>query len=85
MIDEPRNNLILAMYDPSKVLYSDEFLVIIADQFPKSHHHYLVISKKDLLDVRSLRAQHIHMLIYMEFTGLEYVKGRTGLMVQDLK
>lgn len=85
MSNEARNNLILAMNDPSKVLYSDDFVVIISDQFPKSKHHYLVMPKEDLLDVRSLKKDHIPKLIYMEFKGLEYVMCRTGLMAQDLQ
>lgn len=85
MSNEARNNLILAMNDPSNVLYSDDFVVIIADQFPKSKHHYLVMPKEDLLDVRSLKKDHIPKLIYMEFKGLEYVMYRTGLMAQDLQ
>lgn len=84
MTNEARNNLILAMNDPSNILYSDEFVVIIADQYRKSEHHYLVMPKEDLLDVRSLKAHHIPKLIYMELKGLEYVMHTSGLFAQDL-
>lgn len=85
MANDARNNLILAMNNPSNVLYSDEFVVIIADQYPKSKHHYLVMPKEDLLDVRSLKKHHIPKLIYMELKGLEYVMHTTGLSAQDLQ
>ncbi|KAL4090704.1 hypothetical protein QTP88_025491 [Uroleucon formosanum] len=84
MTNEARNNLILSMNDPSNILYSDEFVVIIADQYPKSEHHYLVMPKEDLFDVRSLKKHHIPKLIYMELKGLEYVMHTTGLFAQDL-
>jgi len=84
MTNEARNNLILSMNDPSNILYSDEFVVIVADQYPKSEHHYLVMPKEDLFDVRSLKEHHISKLIYMELKGLEYVMRTTGLFAQDL-
>lgn len=84
-VHDAKNNLILAMYDPNVELYTDEFIVIIADLYPKSNHHYLVMPKEDIQDVRSLRALHIPKLIYMELKGLEYVMRKTGLSAQHFK
>lgn len=80
---DAKNNLILAMYDPTVVLYTDEFVSIIADLYPKSEHHYLVMPKEDIQDSRGLKALHIPKLIYMELKGLEYAMRKTGLPAQS--
>lgn len=82
-VHDAKNNLILAMYDPNLELYSDEFIAIIADLYPKSRYHYLVLPKENIQDVRALLALHIPKLIYMELKGLEYVMRKTGLSADN--
>lgn len=79
------NDLVVAINDPAVCLYSDEFLVIIADEFPKSLHHYLVMPKEDIQDVNSLDVHHVPKLIYMELKGLEFVMRKTGLPAQSFQ
>ncbi|VVC46248.1 Hypothetical protein CINCED_3A008030 [Cinara cedri] len=74
-----KNDLIVAMDNKSVRLYEDEFMVIIADVFPKSKHHYLVLPKEHIQEVNSLKTHHIPKLIYMELKGLEFVVYRTML------
>lgn len=72
------------MKNKANLLYSDEFIVIIADAFPKSIYHYLVLPKEDIPEVRSLNEFHIPKLIYMELKGLEHVMRITGLTAKNL-
>lgn len=74
-----KNNLILAMNNHENILYSDDKIAIIADLYPKSIHHYLVLPKENIQDVRSLKPHHIPCLIYMELKGLEFVMQKTGM------
>lgn len=77
------NDLIVAMNDPGRALYSDEFVVIIADKYPKSEFHYLVMPRENIPDVRSLKKQHIPKLIYMELKGLEFAIVSSALQAHD--
>lgn len=79
------DDLILAMRDPNSVLYQDEFIVIIADKYPKSQHHYLVLPLEDVADVRDLKQRHVPKLVYMELKGLEYVMAATGLSIDNFQ
>jgi aprataxin len=79
MAGELKNDLIFAMNDPTVRLYSDEFVTIIADKFPKSKHHYLVLPHEDISDVRDIKEHHIPKLIYMELIGLEFAMAHTNL------
>ena len=38
----------------NKILWQDEELAVIADHRPASDHHYLVLTKRHIPDVRSL-------------------------------
>lgn len=80
-----KDDLIRAMNDPYKVLYKDEFVGIIADAFPKSRHHYLVMPLEDIHDLSDLGEHHIPKLIYMELKGLEFVMRTTGVPHQYLQ
>lgn len=80
-----RNDLVLAMQDPSVMLYSDEFVTIIADKYPKSEYHFLVLPKEDIQQLRSVQEHHIPKLIYMELKGLEFAKHMTGLPKQHFQ
>jgi len=84
-VDLLSNDLIEAIKKPHLVLYSDEFVVIIADKYPKSKHHYLVMPKEDVRTLCDLTEHHIPKLIYMELKGLEYVIRITGLAACDLQ
>ncbi|XP_050522978.1 aprataxin isoform X2 [Daktulosphaira vitifoliae] len=67
------------MNNPVNILYSDDIVTIIADLYPKSIHHYLVLPKENIQDVKSLKPHHIPCLIYMELKGLEFVIKKTGM------
>ncbi|XP_050428421.1 aprataxin isoform X2 [Adelges cooleyi] len=71
--------IIFPMNNPTNILYTDDIVTIIADLFPKSIHHYLVLPKDNIQDVRSLKQHHIPTLIYMELKGLEFVMRVTGM------
>lgn len=79
------NNLILAMNDPACVLHSDQFIVIIADKYPKAEHHYLVMPREDIGNVRNLKERHVPKLVYMELKGLEFAVHASGLPVQNFQ
>lgn len=80
-----KNDLVLALNNPAVRLHEDEFLVIIADLYPKSKHHYLVMPLEDIPEVNRLKVHHIPKLIYMELKGLEYVVSKTGLSAQNFQ
>lgn len=76
---ELKNDLLVAMGNPDAVLYSDEFLVIIADKYPKSKYHYLVMPKENIHEIRSLKKHHIPKIIYMQLKGIEFAMQQTNL------
>lgn len=43
-----RNGLLRDMKDPTKQLLRTDLAVVIADKFPRSKHHYLVLSVEDI-------------------------------------
>ena len=54
--------LLDAMEDPSKVVRSNDLTVTIKDGFPKAKHHYLVLPREDLPNLRALRSNHLSLL-----------------------
>lgn len=82
---ELKNDLVLAIKDPSVLLYSDEFIVIIADIYPKSKYHFLVMPKENIRDITCLKPYHVPKLIYMEHKGLEFVMQATGLSAKNIQ
>lgn len=43
-----RNGLLRDMKDPTKQLLRTDLAVVIADKFPRSKHHYLVLPVEDI-------------------------------------
>lgn len=57
--------LLASMQDPEKVVKSDEMTVTIKDAYPKAVHHYLVLPKENIANLRSLNTSHIKLLRHM--------------------
>ena len=65
---------------PEKILWQNEKLIVIADHKPAARHHYLVITKHHINDVRSLDCQQDRLLVVgMLETAKEYLSSKAGL------
>lgn len=73
--------LLESMKDPSLIVKSDEQTVIIRDAYPKARHHYLVLPKEDIPNLRALKGSHLNLLERMLENGrslAEEVKSKEG-------
>ena len=63
--------LLASMQDPGMVVQSDEMTVTIKDAYPKARHHYLVLPKENIANLRSLDRSHVKLLRHMLRCGEE--------------
>lgn len=61
--------LLDSMRDPAMVVKSDEQTVTIKDGYPKARHHYLVMAKERIPNLRALKSSHVGLLEKMLENG----------------
>lgn len=61
--------LLESMSDPAMVVKSDELTVTIKDAYPKARHHYLVLPKENISNLKSLNSTHLALLEKMHENG----------------
>lgn len=47
---------------PSEKVYEDDFLLVIKDKYPKAPIHFLIITKKVIPDLQSLKEEDLFLL-----------------------
>ncbi|XP_033760025.1 aprataxin-like [Pecten maximus] len=65
--------LLASMDDPELQEYVDERVVIIKDKYPKARHHFLVLPKENIPNLKSLKPEHIKLLEYLHKKGEEVI------------
>ena len=69
------DSLIRCLNDPSKILFKDDLIAIIADAYPKSVYHFLVISLDPSLNsIIDLKRDHICFVDHMHQKAIEFSK-----------
>ena len=61
--------LLAAMEDPKQVVESDELCVTIKDAFPKARHHFLVLPREKISNLKSLTSSHLDLLKHVYDRG----------------
>ena len=54
--------LLDTMKDPHMIVKEDEMIVIIRDAYPKAKHHFLVLPKDNISNLRALDSSHLPLL-----------------------
>lgn len=62
------------MKNPANIIKSDDLTVTIKDSYPKARHHYLVLPKEDVPNLRSLNSAHLSLLEKMLENGRALVE-----------
>ncbi|XP_060083298.1 aprataxin-like [Ylistrum balloti] len=65
--------LLASMDDPELQEYVDERVVIIKDKYPKAKHHFLVLPKENIPNLKSLKPSHLDLLKYLHKKGKEII------------
>ena len=68
------SQLLASMENPEMVVQSDERTVTIKDAYPKAKHHYLVLPKENIANLRSLDRSHTELLKHMLRRGEQVEK-----------
>ncbi|ESO12979.1 hypothetical protein HELRODRAFT_62577, partial [Helobdella robusta] len=63
-----------AMNDPELKLFEDDHITIIKDKYPKAKHHYLVLPKDNIANLKALNSSHIPLLKHMHDKALDLCK-----------
>lgn len=61
--------LVESMKNPDMIVRSDELTVAIRDAYPKAKHHFLILPKADIPNLRSLNKSHVSLLETMLENG----------------
>merc|ERR1712098_1028500 len=69
---------IVAKEAPANILYEDEKLLVFTDRSPAAKHHFLVIPKEHIKDIKSLRAKDIPLVEEMKEVGLKVLRDQGG-------
>ncbi|CAM1310821.1 APTX (predicted) [Pycnogonum litorale] len=59
----------VSMNDPKLKVEEDDKIIVIKDMYPKAKHHFLVLPKLDIPNLKSLSSIHIPLLKHMEAKG----------------
>ena len=65
--------LLASMEDPELLVKSDDMCVVIKDAYPKSKHHYLILPKTSITNIRALNSSHVDLLKHMLKCGQSLV------------
>ncbi|ELT97774.1 hypothetical protein CAPTEDRAFT_132902 [Capitella teleta] len=60
-----------SMDDPELVVEEDDRLVIIKDKYPKARHHFLVMPRESIANLKALDSRHLDLLRHMQSRGEE--------------
>lgn len=63
--------LLSSMDDPELRVHSDDKITIIKDKYPKAQHHFLVMPKENIPNLKSLKKEHLDLLHYIQKQGQE--------------
>ncbi|KAG8184402.1 hypothetical protein JTE90_004574 [Oedothorax gibbosus] len=63
-----------SMEDPELIVEFDEKIVIIKDKYPKAKHHYLILPKENVPNLKSLKKEHLPLLKHMKTKADEMVE-----------
>ncbi|XP_052784392.1 aprataxin-like [Mya arenaria] len=58
--------LLASMNDPDLIVEKDDKLTVIKDKYPKAKHHFLVMPKETIPNLKSLKQEHLDLLKHME-------------------
>ncbi|XP_054712874.1 aprataxin-like isoform X2 [Uloborus diversus] len=64
-----------SMHDPSLIVKQDELIVIIKDKYPKAKHHYLILPKADVRNLKALNIDHLSLLKHMQDEAKKLING----------
>jgi aprataxin len=70
-----RYGLLRASQRPENQLYSDQLIVIMADDQPKARFHYLVLPREPIDTVEDLQVKHIPLLKHMIEKSEDFIEG----------
>lgn len=70
--------LINLLKNKDKLLYSDDDIAIIKDEYAKAELHYLVLPKKDIPYIKDVKAGHLDLLKKMDLKAREFVRENGG-------
>lgn len=62
----------------SNILYEDDNYLVFPDHSPAALYHYLVIPRRHIIEVRSLKAEDVPMVKEMERIGLRVLSEKGG-------
>ena len=68
------NGLLVAMEDPNLQIYTDNRVVVIRDKYPKALHHFLVLPKEKISNLKEVNSSHLELLEYMHKVGEDIIK-----------
>ncbi|XP_066252656.1 aprataxin [Euwallacea similis] len=66
--------LLKTMNDPKCIIKTDDQITIIKDMYPKARHHFLVLPKQDISNLKAVTVKHLPLLKHMENIARAYVK-----------
>ncbi|KAL4216894.1 hypothetical protein ACF0H5_023355 [Mactra antiquata] len=61
--------LYASMSDPDMIVESDDKVVVIKDKYPKAKHHFLILPKENIPNLKSLKPDHVDLLKHIEKIG----------------
>lgn len=64
--------LLKTMKDPNFVVFSDAKIVLIKDMYPKAKHHFLVLPKEEISNLKKVTEKDIPLLEHMHEKAKEY-------------
>ncbi|XP_046325686.1 aprataxin-like isoform X1 [Haliotis rufescens] len=63
--------LLSSMDDPELRVDADDKVVIIKDKYPKALHHFLILPKEKIANLKKLKSEHILLLKHIHKKGIE--------------
>ncbi|GFY75776.1 aprataxin [Trichonephila inaurata madagascariensis] len=62
-----------SMEDPNLIVDSDDLIVIIKDKYPKAQHHYLILPKQNIPNLKSVSKDYLSLLKHMHEKAEELI------------
>ncbi|GFT24720.1 aprataxin [Trichonephila clavipes] len=62
-----------SMEDPNLIVDSDDLIVIIKDKYPKAQHHYLILPKQNIPNLKSVSKDDLSLLKHMHEKAEELI------------
>lgn len=64
--------LLKTMKDPDCIVTSDAKIVMIKDMYPKAQHHFLMLPKEEISNLKKVTEKDIPLLEHMHETAKKY-------------